>query len=298
MMVSMCSAIDLQQIYAESQQKQEIMNAVANRDLNLDINVELGRFDQKNKLADFGVYWQIFDNISKNPFHAWLRTSPFGGDTKLNENTTNGYYHIIQDTVDTHHPLKSNSILYLIQCPLDEYHIVMFLQFDDDVSILYMEPIDAKKGSSIAENPDWNVEVNADESSDDERNKLIPSDNLENTDIKSVFKFDIVVRHSLDYIIKHLIYVGITFVPIILIVAHVKFVKRKNLGTQAALFTGIAILLITSLFAIRPFLPEEITIIELSLVTIVSWYAVWFYKTIKNRQEEERRSVYVTHTDE
>lgn len=204
----------------------------------------------------------------------------------------------MQETGNTHHPVKSNSVLLLNSWPLDEYHIVMFLQFDDDVSILYMKPIDTKKDSSMAENPDWIIEVNAVKSSTDERDELIPSDNLKNENIKSVFKFDVVVRHSLDYIIKHSIYVGITFIPIFLIVAHVKFVKRKNLGTQATLFTGVAILLITSLFAIRPFLPEEITIIELSLVTIVSWYAVWFYKTIKNKQEEQTHSVYRMRTDE
>lgn len=56
MIVSVCSATDLQQSYAQNQQ-QEILNAEANRDLNLDVNVMLDRFDQKNKLVDFRAYW-------------------------------------------------------------------------------------------------------------------------------------------------------------------------------------------------------------------------------------------------
>ena len=114
-----------------------------------------------------------------------------------------GFYKVEEQVKRPYSPIKPNFFLNL--WPFEEYTVLMFLKIDDNVKIRYAKPIDSYEQSEMANNPNWDIRTVADESSIDEMNNNIP-DIKPNEDILSVFKFEVVMSHSNDYKIKHIIY--------------------------------------------------------------------------------------------
>lgn len=275
-------------IVHSSEHKTTTLNKAAERDLDFDLYVGLREFEPNINQTFFELNIDIDDNHTKEPFNAWLRTFPATGDSVLNVTAhKNGFHKVDQILKKPYNAMRSNQFLSLNTWPFDEYYVDMFLQIDRFVSLSFDEPIDTSKVQSMANHPDWDIRVESYESSIDEVQEMLPSSNFREETIESVFKFKIIIEHSEQYWKKHLVYTIITFIPTILIVAHIGFVRNKTISIQVTLFTGIAIFLITSLFALRQFLPLALTVIEFTLLVIVGAYAIWFFINLGRKRKQE-----------
>lgn len=105
--------------------------------------------------------------------------------------------------------------------------------------------------------------------------------------VVTVASFEIVISHTDQYIAKSIPYLVLALFPIILIIGHWRNVTSTKLSIHVLLFTGVAILLITSFFGVRLLLPRDITLLEIVMVGIVAIYSSWFYRKLRELKNSD-----------
>lgn len=262
---------DFSSVYAQDRIP-KYLNEDAEREFEVQPNIDLTRFDIYTKTADIDVYWTI---VSRGPFEALVKTV---GDSNLllnvEQQVDSDFYEVSQreDSLDI--PIRRN-YFGLNPWPFDKYSIDMYIQLNDTAKVKYYDPPSVYFRKSMENNPEWQVKVDPKISSHEEMKNRIKNWQPREG-IVDVFNFEIILAHSDEYIQKHLIYSTMNFVPIAVMVVHMVFVKSRRLTIHATLFTGIAILLITGMFAIRQYFPPDVTIFETGILAIMGAYLGWF----------------------
>jgi len=280
------------QALAQSSQplQTKILNPDAHRELELRLNVEATRFVPTTKEVSFNTHFAINDQKSTDPFQSWLRVYPYAGPFDFNETMNkSGYYQTVADLKYSDNPTRSTFPINL--WPYEQYVTDIFLQFDHNVRIKqFFSPIDTFQHGELTDSIDWTVKTESYESSMDEMKKRLPSTNYQADIEGTVVKFEVIISSNTISLIKNGFYAALTLIPVALIIGHIKYVKEKKLSVQVTLFTSISILLITSLFTIRQFLPHEITAIELVIGGFVIYYTYWFFKKLRSKKNDENYS--------
>ena len=246
------------------------LNPDAEHQVDVQVFLQVPRFDLDNKEIDVRAVWDIQTNI---PFQAWVKTS---NSAILNFNEFQERENVYEVDQENNSPYISVRPHYFpIMWPNDGYSVDMILAFNDTVSIKYNDPLHASFSQLMADNPEWTIEIKPKLISKDEVLDKIP-DWIEK-DIQTVANFEVVISRSQDYVFKNLIYAILPAIPIVLITGHIIFVRNHRLQIQAALFTGVVVLLVTTLFAIRQYLPQDVTILETIILASAGAYSGFFF---------------------
>ncbi len=277
------------QTFAQSETK--CLNEDGNRVFDLGFVTSVREFDELNKEIEMTISVDIEDDETKEPFDARLRHYPNTGSRVLTvvQHPTDGNYHVDNELIEEPRitPIIS---FFLNPWPFEKYKIPMFLEFDVTAKLCFDEDdIHSYKGGFFPENPDWEVELLYSESSLEEMQQTIPKIKPR-FDNSTIFKFETIIKHTENYFWKHVFYVIVPLVPILLIIGHGAFIRKQKLGTHIAFFTGVSILILTSLFAVAPSTPIDLTLLETISLFSIAAYAIGFFVflyrvKIKDRHE-------------
>ncbi len=270
------------------------------RCLNEDGSIELDfefitgvrEFDESRKLVELSIDVDIENEKTLEPFDSNLRRYPYLGTTVIpetqdpeNENFQVKNFKVTETRIS---PIPNFPIN---MWPFETYTIPMFLEFDSDVKLCYSHSeemssdIHSYKAGFFHENPNWDVSINVKEITLTELEELIPGIKPKFTE-PTIFQFDTIIFHTDGYKNKNSFYFIVALVPIMLIIAHGLFFKFDDLQVHIAFFVGVAILLLTSLFAIRPSTPIDLTLLETISLSSISVYAVGFFIFLLKRRKK------------
>jgi len=274
---SLILTLNISNVYAE----QIKLNPNAEREIKSDVHVELKEFDPKTRIASFDMLWDIEDKQTKQPFQAIVKAYSYSGDFNLNEGLdSGGFYEIWQKVGENYHPVKTDFELLL--WPFEQYHMPTFLQFDNNVSLLVNTPIDAVSVGEMAENSDWGVRTVVKDSSVAEMNRIIPDSHPYNEfEIKSVFKYEVIIEHSSQYIKSNIVNFLLPFIPISLMIWHsltrIFLSKQIHLG----MFFGLLSVSVFILIHIGTIIPYDFTLIQAVLISMMVLYSANFIHKLK-----------------
>jgi len=255
------------------------LNTGSNNTLTANLSVFINKINLDDKIIDL----QISPDASGNNDYKLGVNVPHALNSIYNfTKDTNGWYHIFmyQSTIQLPEtPLESD---YLFNpWPFDTYHVDVFVEVNKNVTLEYQAQQDTGFAQGLVYNKDWEVIVTP---------KLNSTSNIQDSNYlpfkSSVFNYQIILSHTPSYKIKSVVYwIASLIVPILLVIGHFLFVRKKELSIQAALFTGIVIIFITGIFTIRSILPPDLTVIETALLCSTIVYAIGFFIILCKRRK-------------
>ena len=271
------------------------------RELDFRFLTGVREFDEQNKKVELSVDVYIKDEKTAMPINVTMIIYPFAGGNTIQEKREDGIHYEKSQSIMGHRITPTlNSPVNI--WPFEKYHIPIFLEFKDNVKLCYNDDpkrpgtvSSYKGGIEFPNNPDWQVGMVATESTLKEVQVMMPSFHPSFTN-STIIKLDTIIFHNEGYQWKNGFYITVPAIPIILIIAHLLFVRSEKLEVQISLFTGVTILILTSLFAIKPSIPIDLTLIEVISLTSVALYAGIIFiilklKKPKNNNKEQNFSL-------
>ena len=257
------------------------LNDDSHRKLDVSFVTGVQEFDESSKQVKLTINVDIKDHETKEPFDTQLRRLHFSGINITETQDSDGNYQV--DNFDTTENRLMSIPNFLINLwPFETYTIPMFLEFNSDVKLCYddyekgEDDIHSYKAGYFPENPNWDVDIHAKEIPFSELEQLSPGikSTFENP---TIFQFDTIIYHPDVYKVKNILYFIVSLIPILLIIAHALFFRSGKLEVHVAFFTGVTILILTSLFAIKSSTPIDLTLLEILSLSSIAVYSVGFF---------------------
>lgn len=284
--------------YGETSQT-KCLNDDGDRELDFRFVTGVQEFDESLKQVELSINLDVEDEKTQKPFEVQLRRYPYQGSVIINvtQNSEQSNYGVDNyRTIERRITPISNFMINL--WPFETYTIPIFLEFNSDARLCYSYyedsagDIHSYKEGYFPENPNWDVSITSKEIQFSELEKIIPGikPRFENS---TIFQFDTIIFHTDGYKAKNVFYFIVALIPILLIIGHGIFIRFEKVGVHITFFAGVTILILTSLFAIRPSTPIDLTILETISLSSIGAYAIGFFIFLyrhKNRYSDKDHS--------